>query len=169
MILCRFCWWPVATTTLTLCPALNSSSPPPPPGATPLLSPQLGTVWGAPHWTIKWWWQVQTEILWYLCVTNYFTNIIIHYTMQGASTEMAASGTTILTTRTCWNMTSRRENGTRLGPCQSSGASMPLLSSITTPLRNTAIDVISYKLKKNLFYFRWRGRSARCHRLASDS
>ena len=25
---------------------------------------------------------------------------------------------------------------------------MPLLSSITTPLRNTAIDVISYKFKK---------------------
>ena len=98
------------------------------------------------HWTIKWWWQVQTQILWYLCVcvTNYFTNKIIHYTIQGASTEM----TTILTTRTCWNMTSRRENGTRLGPCQSSGASMPLLSSITTPLRNTAIDVISYKFKK---------------------
>ena len=129
-----------------LCPARNSSSPLPTPGPTPQLSPQLGTVWGAPHWTIKWWWQVQTQILWYLCVcvTNYFTNKIIHYTIQGASTEM----TIILTTRTCWNMTSRRENGTRLGPCQSSGASMPLLSSITTPLRNTAIDVISYKFKK---------------------
>ena len=66
--------------------------------------------------------------------------------------------TTILTTRTCWNMTSRRENGTRLGPCQSSGASMPLLSSITIPLRNTAIDVISYKLKKKKsFLFQMTG------------
>ena len=55
-------------------------------------------------------------------VVIYFKNITIHYTMQGAWTGMASN------TMMCWSMTSRRENGTRLGPCQSSGASMPLLS-----------------------------------------
>ena len=64
------------------------------------------------------------------------------HTMQGVSTGMTAP-TPKPPTMTYWSMTSRRENGTRWGPCQSRGTPMPLLSLIITPSSSTVIDDIS--------------------------
>ena len=135
--LCRFCWWPVAT-TVVIWTALNSSSPPPPPGFTLVLSPHPGPVWGALHWTIKLLSQVQTQTMILRYYTFNLTSITISYTTQ---VEGRMEGTTGLDTWTrCWNMTRSLESGRPLGSWRWRGPNMQFLSLITTPLRSTVLD-----------------------------
>ena len=67
---CRCTWLPVALIPIkALWPAQNFSSPQPPPGPPALISPIPVSDWEAPQSIIKLLSQVQTLIVWWLCVT----------------------------------------------------------------------------------------------------